>query len=121
MTEAEKRLWKQLRAHGFKNFSFRRQAPIGPYIVDFICLEARLVIELDGGQHSENVKDRRRDGWLRSQEFQILRFWNNDVLCNLAGVLEIISDALDRKSPPSPTLPRKGGGSTSARGDRHAT
>src|SRR5262249_17331095 len=92
--------------------SFRRQFPIGPYIVDFVCLEARLIIEVDGGQHAadEAAYDAKRDAWLRGEGFRILRFWNNDVLKNLRGVLERVGQALESAPPPSLTRPRKGGG-----------
>jgi very-short-patch-repair endonuclease len=110
MTDAETRLWSRLRAHRLSAFSFRRQTTIGPYIVDFVCLDARLIIELDGGQHADSARDARRDSWLRQQGFTILRFWNNDVFSNLPGVLEVISASLTGFSPPSLTLPRKGGG-----------
>jgi very-short-patch-repair endonuclease len=112
MTKSEGRIWSRLRAHRFQGYSFRRQLPIGPYIADFVCLEARLIIEIDGGQHAstELEKDKKRDAWLRSQGFVILRYWNNDVLTNLNGVLEDIAETLRRPPPPSLTLPRKGGG-----------
>jgi very-short-patch-repair endonuclease len=112
MTKAEGRIWSRLRAHRFQGYSFRRQLPIGPYIVDFVCLDARLIIEIDGGQHAstEAKRDAKRDAWLRSQGFTIVRYWNNDVLTNLTGVLEDIAAALCQPSPPSLTLPRKGGG-----------
>lgn len=74
-TEAEQRLWYHLRAHRFQGAKFKRQKPIGPYIVDFVCLERNLVIELDGGQHANQREyDQRRDVWLRGQGFRILRF-----------------------------------------------
>jgi very-short-patch-repair endonuclease len=112
MTDAERRIWTRLRAHRFQHASFRRQVPIGPYVVDFLCASARLIIEIDGGQHAvtEAKRDVRRDAWLRAQRFTILRFWNNDVLANTAGVLERIAEALARQLPPSLSLPRKGGG-----------
>jgi very-short-patch-repair endonuclease len=112
MTEAEKRIWKQLRAHRFQDAFFRRQVPIGSYVVDFVCLDARLIIEIDGGQHAaEQAKpDAKRDAWLRAQGFSVLRFWNNDVLTNLPGVLERIAETLCSASPLSLPLPRKGGG-----------
>src|SRR5215470_1355910 len=110
MTEAERRVWRQLRAHRFQGASFRRQFPIGSYIVDFVCLDARLIVEIDGGQHAEAERDLQRDEWLRSQGFRILRFWNDDVLRNLRGALARISEALSSPVPPSLTLPRKGGG-----------
>jgi very-short-patch-repair endonuclease len=114
MTKAEGRIWSRLRAQRFQGFSFRRQLPIGPYIVDFVCLDARLIIEIDGGQHAstEAARDAERDAWLKTQGFTILRYWNNDVLTNLNGVLEHIADALSHAAPPSLTLPRKGGGDT---------
>jgi very-short-patch-repair endonuclease len=118
MTEAERRVWYRLRAHRFYNSSFRRQFPVGRYVVDFVCLEARLIIEIDGGQHAESKLDRGRDAWLRSQGFAVLRFWNNDVMANFNGVLELIADALNVSPPPSLTLPRKGGGDAPARGAR---
>jgi len=72
---------------------FRRQQPIGKYIVDFVSFEKRIVIELDGGQHSaEQERDRERDNWLSKQGFKVLRFWDNEVLQNLEGVLEVIRD-----------------------------
>jgi very-short-patch-repair endonuclease len=112
MTEAEKRIWKQLRAHRFQGAFFRRQFPIGPYIVDFVCLDARLIVEIDGGQHGAQQAewDAKRDAWLRAQGFVILRFWNNDVLGNFGGVLERIAETLCDAAPLSLTLPRKGGG-----------
>jgi very-short-patch-repair endonuclease len=109
MTDAEKRMWYRLRAHRFGDLSFRRQLPIGNYVVDFVCLEARLIVEIDGGQHSENQTDAARDAWLRSQGFQVLHFWNNDVLSNTDGVLHEVAEAIS-KAPPSLALPRKGGG-----------
>src|SRR5262245_60615014 len=87
MTDAERLIWYRLRAHRFYDCSFRRQFPIGRYVVDFVCLEARLIVEIDGHQHAENRRDNERDAWLRSQGFVVLRFWNNDVLMNLSGVL----------------------------------
>ena len=100
-TEAEQRLWYHLRAHRFMELKFKRQKPIGRYIVDFVCLEHQLIIELDGGQHVEQeAYDRQRDAWLRQQGYTVLRFWNHDVMQNLDGVLEQIRCTL---SPgPSP-------------------
>jgi very-short-patch-repair endonuclease len=112
MTDAATKIWQRLRAHRFQDLSFRRQFPVGPFIADFVCLEARLVIEIDGGQHAsdEAAYDARRDAWLRAEGFRILRFWNNDVLKNFSGVLERAAEALREPLPPSLTLPRKGGG-----------
>ena len=114
MTDAETKIWQRLRAHRFSGFSFRRQFPVGPYIVDFICLDERLIIEIDGGQHesAQAADDAKRDAWLRGEGFRILRFWNNDVLKSLDGVLERVAEALREPLPPSLTLPRKGGGDT---------
>ena len=92
MTDAERALWRELR-QGALGAKFRRQAPVGKYIVDFACLEARLIVEVDGGQHAESRGDEERDRWLASQGFRVLRFWNNDVLGNLRGVLEVIVEA----------------------------
>ncbi|MCL5668621.1 MAG: endonuclease domain-containing protein [Gammaproteobacteria bacterium] len=107
-TEAEQRLWCYLRAHRFMGLKFKRQKPIGRYIVDFVCLEQRLIIELDGGQHIEqSARDQRRDAWLRSQGYTVLRFWNNDVMQELEGVLEQIRSALSTLSlASSPTSGR---------------
>jgi very-short-patch-repair endonuclease len=111
MTDAERKLWYRLRAHRLNGTSFRRQVPIGRYIADFVCLQARLIIEVDGGQHGTE-RDAKREAWLRGQGFHVLRFWNNDVHANIDGVLQVISDTLAQASPPSLTLPRKGGGDT---------
>jgi very-short-patch-repair endonuclease len=104
-TEAEQRLWYHLRAHRFMGLKFKRQKPMGRYIVDFVCLEHRLIIEIDGGQHADQVSyDMQRDEWLRGQGFRVLRFWNNEVMQQMDGVLEQIRLAL---SPgPSPTRGR---------------
>lgn len=80
MTDAEHRLWYLLRAHRFAGVKFNRQAPIGKYVVDFVCYDRKLIIEADGGQHAGNAADQRRDDWFTSQGFRVLRFWNNDVL-----------------------------------------
>ena len=100
-TEAEKRLWSKLRLKQVGGHRFRRQVPVGPYIVDFICLSRRLIIEVDGGQHGENVaQDRARTAWLERQNFHVLRFWNNEVLGNIEGVYEIIVAHLAGAAPP---------------------
>ncbi len=106
MTDTEQRLWYHLRAHRFQACKFKRQKPLGPYIVDFVCMEHRLVIELDGGQHSENVPyDQRRDAWLHRQGFTVLRFWNNQIMQTLPAVLDAIAGALDQAPTPSPPAP----------------
>lgn len=88
-TDAELRLWYYLRAHRFLGLKFKRQKPLGPYIVDFLCHELALIIELDGGQHGERVVyDQRRDAWLCAQGYAVLRFWNHEVLQDTPAVLE---------------------------------
>jgi len=90
-TDAERALWQQLRAKQLSGIKFRRQQPINKYIVDFVSFEKRVIIELDGGQHAENAQeDHERDGILSEEGFKVLRFWNNEVLENLEGVLEKI-------------------------------
>jgi very-short-patch-repair endonuclease len=100
-TEAEAALWYRLRSRRLNGHKFVRQEPIGPYTVDLICRESRLIIEVDGGQHANNPSDVVRDKWLADHNYRILRFWNNDVLGNIAGVLETIATALV-ESPPHP-------------------
>jgi very-short-patch-repair endonuclease len=114
MTDAERRLWHWLRAHRLAGQKFKRQVPIGSYIVDFACLSRKLIVEVDGGQHSESVRDKTRDAWLKTQGFEVLRFWNNDVLKNTEGVLELIFIALKEQPSPgalcAPPSPRRGEG-----------
>ena len=108
-TEAEKKLWLALRNRQVANAKFRRQVPVGPYVCDFLCVEAKLIVEVDGGQHNETV-DEYRSKQLANRGFRILRFWNNDVMKNFDGVLTTIADTLERRSrPPHPTLSPKGG------------
>jgi very-short-patch-repair endonuclease len=95
MTEAERRLWYRLRAHRFGGYKFKRQVPIGPYVVDFACLGRRLVVELDGGQHADSAKDLERDDYLQSKGFRVLRFWNDDALRNTDSVVGRVLGALD--------------------------
>ena len=95
LTEAETHLWQHLRARQVCGKKFRRQHPVGNYILDFACIEARLAIEVDGGQHSEiQSQDNLRTAWLETQGWKVLRFWNNEVLQNIEGVLEIILNTL---------------------------
>ena len=89
-TEAEKRLWRHLKAKQLEGVKFRRQEPIGKYIVDFASFDRKLVIELDGGQHADDMRDAGRDAWLGTQGFEVLRFWNNEIFENFDGVLEEI-------------------------------
>ena len=108
LTEVEKQLWRYLRNKQLDGLKFRRQQPIGPYIVDFINFEKRLIIEVDGGQHAKSIqKDSERDAWFQEQNVKVLRFWDNEVLENMEGVLESIKK---KCSPPSPAPPTRGGG-----------
>jgi very-short-patch-repair endonuclease len=93
-TDAELKLWYQLRSRSITGFKFVRQEPIGLYIVDFACRERRLIVELDGGQHAESKSDVVRDQWLADHGYRVLRFWNNDVMANTDGVLPTIATAL---------------------------
>jgi len=98
-TDTEKYLWKYLRGRQLEEFKFRRQHPIGKYIVDFINLERKIIIEVDGGQHSENKKDKLRDKWLEEKGYEVLRFWDNEVFTNIEGVIESIRKKLYSPSP----------------------
>jgi very-short-patch-repair endonuclease len=90
-TDTENLLWSRLRAHRLFGLKFRRQQPVGVYVVDFLCPEKKLIVELDGGQHQERVDyDSNRDAWLKSEGYTVLRYWNNEVMGNLEGVLEDI-------------------------------
>jgi very-short-patch-repair endonuclease len=102
MTESENRLWRRLRAHRLNGEKFRRQQPIGPYVVDFVHFGARLIIEADGGQHNGAPHDEKRDAWLRAQGFKVMRFWNNEISSNLDGVLTAVMAAMASPSPPTP-------------------
>lgn len=90
MTEAERRMWFALRDRRLCGLKFRRQVPLGGYIADFYCTEAKLILELDGGQHSPD-RDAARDSWLHAHGFRLIRLWNTDVLGNLPGVLQLIA------------------------------
>jgi very-short-patch-repair endonuclease len=95
-TQAEQRIWYHLRAHRFMGLKFKRQKNIGPYIVDFVCFNPKLIIELDGGQHADNLAyDQRRDKFLKSEGFVVFRFWNHHVLSQTAEVLEAIRQVVD--------------------------
>ncbi len=111
MTNAETKLWFALRDRRFQSFKFRRQVPIGPYVADFLSYASRLIVEVDGGQHAESERDAGRDRWLAENDFRIVRFWNNEVLSNLEGVLTALAAELAvtphpasrlRLTPPSP-------------------
>ncbi len=115
MTDAERRLWYVLRDRRLRGYKFRRQRPIGPFIADFACLEYRVAIEADGGQHADNEADMRRTAWLERHGWRVVRFWNNDILLNAGGVaeeiLEVIKTCPAFPHPPGPrgpvTLSRK--------------
>jgi very-short-patch-repair endonuclease len=142
-TDSELRLWRLLRDRRLNGFKFRRQVPLGPYIVDFLCVGAKLIVEADGSQHAESPRDNVRDGYLERQGWKVLRFWNNEVVQNREGVLETIFAHASRPSsgpsghllpegegalngafpreeevrqtaPPDPLLPRGEGGAPKA-------
>jgi len=99
VTDTEKYLWKYLRGNQLEGFKFRRQQAIGKYIIDFVNLERKIIIELDGGQDLENKEDQLRDRWLEEQGYEVLRFWDNEVFNNIEGVLEFIRKKLFSPSP----------------------
>jgi len=109
MTDAEHKLWQALRANRFRGVGFRRQAPLGPYIADFVCHALKLVIEVDGGQHSGSERDAARDAWMVREGYKVLRFWNNEVLGNLEGVLDRIGREVAAAPSPQPS-PTRGEG-----------
>ena len=99
-TDAETALWLALRDRRLAEHKFRRQHPIGSYIVDFVCISAKLVVEVDGGQHATQAKaDGARTAYLNEKGFEVIRFWNNEVFENLEGVLETILQRLKEDSP----------------------
>ena len=101
-TDAERKLWSALRRRAVDGHRFRRQHPLGRYIVDFVSLESRLIIEVDGGQHDfQAQQDEARTAWLEEAGYTVIRFWNNEVLTNLEGCLLTIRAALQPRYPPS--------------------
>ncbi len=114
MTEAEARLWRILRAKRLEAFKFRRQQPIGPFIADFVCQAASLIIEADGSQHAESEADERRTAWLESRGYRILRFWNTEILTRSHDIAATIYAALIDPSPRS----RKGASRPLPQGER---
>ncbi len=113
MTLAERIIWQALRAHRMSGAGFRRQTPIGHYIVDFVSHAAMLIVEIDGGQHFENAHERRdavRDAYLQAKGFRVLRFNNHDVMTNREGVLTVIAAVLGEAVSPSLPSPASGGG-----------
>jgi len=110
-TDAESLLWYHLRDRRLANFKFRRQRPIGPYFADFACLEAKLVVELDGGQHVEAAAyDENRTRFMEAQGYRVLRFWNNEVLTQTDAIRERILQALQEDNPHPSPLPQAGEG-----------
>jgi very-short-patch-repair endonuclease len=103
-TDAERLFWSRVRDRRLDGHKFKRQHTIGPYIVDFVCAEQMLVVELDGGQHADSMSDKARDARLMAEGYRVLRFWNNDVLLNIDGVIETVLKNLRQPSPqPSPS------------------
>ena len=108
-TEAERKLWTQLSARKIAGVRFNRQFPIGPFICDFVSRSAKLVIEVDGGQHAVDVeKDQARTAYLEAQGFRVIRFWNNDVLDRIEGVVGEIEGVLADMPSPNPSRKREG-------------
>ncbi len=112
MTDAERVLWYNLRDRRLGGWKFRRQHAVGPFIVDFVCLEKKLVIEVDGGQHAEMiVQDDNRTEYLSKSGYKIVRFWNNQVLQETEAVLQVILNEVSEEAPPHPNpLPQGGEG-----------
>ena len=108
-TDAEKKLWTHLSRRQLNGFKFSRQMPVGPYICDFMCREARLVVELDGGQHDERAGyDAARTEYIEASGYRLIRFWNTDVLSNIDHVLTAIGEALGTPPPPAPPASGRG-------------
>ena len=103
MTDAEHLLWRHLRNRQIHGYKFRRQVVIGRYIADFACIDARIIVEVDGGQHSERTRyDENRTQWLQSRGYRVLRFWNHEIFNSLPDILNAIAMALEQRdrSPP---------------------
>ncbi len=97
-TDVETIVWRLLRGRRFAGTKFRRQLPIGPFVADFACVQHKLIVELDGGQHAESKADTKRDAYLAADGWRVLRFWNNDVIANREGVLERILQVITSSS-----------------------
>ena len=110
MTDAEQVLWYHLRSHRLAGQKFRRQQPLGRYVVDFVHFGARVIVEADGGQHNESAHDAARDAWLQNQGFRVLRFWNNEILLNTQQVLAVIYAAVEGHDFPFSPGPSPAGG-----------
>jgi very-short-patch-repair endonuclease len=129
-TDAELKLWQRIRKKQLPGHRFRRQVPLGSYVVDFACIERSLIVEVDGGQHSlQQKRDEKRTAWLEAHGSRVVRFWNNEVLGNIEGVLERLALELGADAalfpPPPPAGEDRGGGSLGSRrpsigqGQRH--
>ena len=105
-TDAELKVWQALRAGRLMNYKFKRQVPIADFIVDFVCFEQKLIVEIDGGQHMNSAKDFARDSKLKAFGFCVLRFWNCEVIDNFEGVLTVILQHLQTSTPLPNTLPQ---------------
>lgn len=115
-TKTEEYLWRYLKNRYIEGFKFRKQEPIRQYVIDFVNFEKKIIVELDGGQHIiMKAKDHERDRWLKKQGFKVLRFWDNEVLKNIEGVLETIRREL--LSPHPDPLPQRGEGETENRNE----
>ena len=97
MTDAERRLWSLLRGRRLAGYKFRRQLPVGPFILDFACYEHKLAIEADGGQHADSEQDLDRTRRIEAEGWRVLRFWNNEILANPGGVMDTIVRELDKR------------------------
>jgi len=114
-TDAERKFWLLLHDRRLEGWKFRRQVAIGPYVADFCCAAAKLIVELDGGQHvAQAAGDQTRTDWLMSQGYAVIRFWNNDVLANTEGVLTELLRHLQAKNPLTLPLSHKGRGNAVA-------
>lgn len=112
MTDAERKLWYLLRSRRFSGFKFRRQEPVGSYVADFLCYEARLIVEADGSQHAESTHDAKRDAWLKHEGFRVLRFWNHEIFTARQQVEDTIYATLTTPHPAAalPPSPARGEG-----------
>jgi very-short-patch-repair endonuclease len=120
-TDAERRLWYYLRDRRLSGYRFRRQVPLGRYVVDFACIRARLIVELDGGQHADSViEDLERTKYFARGGFRVIRFWNDEVLQRTEAVLESILEALIQACPHPDPLPQAGEGERLASWDEDA-
>ena len=109
MTDAERRLWSLLRDRQLGGYKFRRQHPLGSYVLDFACVDQQLAVEVDGGQHAVDVaKDEARTAYLEVRGYRVIRFWNNDVLERIEGVVSEIERTLETCPPPTPPINGRG-------------